>query len=520
MKYLILQDGGECNMSLTNLFRGYFRLRAERTDVWSRQTRAIQLRQLRRLLERGSRTDYGRRYGFSALLRASDKQLYRAYAGSVPRIVYNDIRADVMRMLRGDRNVLWPGRCRYFAQSSGTSDGKSKYIPVTDSSLRLNHYAGGADCVAHYLRLVPESRLFDGKGLILGGSFANELDSLPRGTYVGDLSATLIRRINPLANLVRVPRRKIALMADWKEKLPLMARDVYGAHMTNISGVPSWMLTLLREVMRLGDTDDLKSIWPGLEVFFHGGISFEPYRREYASLMPGGNIRYLENYNASEGFFAVQSDFSNPSMLLLIDCGIFFEFAPLDGGMPVPAWEVEEGKTYEMLISCCNGLWRYSPGDTVRIYSASPVKLRVAGRTRSFINAFGEEVMEWNAERAISAACDAAGGAVRNYTVAPLFSRSGSKARHQWLVEWSEHPGSIEVFCDALDKELQQVNSDYQAKRSGNIFLDRPEIISLEPGSFETWLTMVGNGRLGGQRKIPRLSNDRTIADMLLSLKR
>lgn len=479
--------------------------------------RAIQLRQLYRLLARAAATDYGRRYGFADISRVSDADICREFASRVPKVEYEDIRSQVERMLRGEKNVLWPGECRDFAQSSGTSGGKSKYIPITREALRINHYAGGSDAVAHYLRMVPESRLFDGKGLILGGSFANEIVDLSPRVRVGDLSATLINRINPLVNLVRVPDKYTALMADWTEKLPLMAEKAARSNVSNISGVPSWMLTLLRRVMQLRGESDLKRVWPGLEVFFHGGISFEPYRTEYASLFPSGNIRYLENYNASEGFFAVQNDFDDTAMLLLLDSGIFFEFAPLDNSAPVPAWEVEEGRVYELLISACNGLWRYSPGDTVRICSVSPLKIRVAGRTKSFINAFGEEVMEWNVERAVFAACQASGAAIANYTVAPVFSHNGTKGYHQWLVEWTKMPDSIDVFSHELDAALQSINSDYQAKRAGNIFLAAPQVVSLPVGAFDRWLSTVGSGRLGGQRKIPRLSNDRHIADSLLS---
>lgn len=518
-KVNFVDENRVCTMSITSIMRQYFRLRAERTLTWGVHLRGIQLRQLRKLLEKAADTEYGRKYDFKSLLSEGNDRLDQRYSESVPRVEYEDIRAEIERMLSGEKNILWPGICRDFAQSSGTSGGKSKFIPITADALRINHYAGGTDAVAHYLRLVPESHLFDGRSLILGGSFANELHGLPRTTHVGDLSATLIRRINPLANLVRVPSRKVALMADWTKKLPLMANEVARANVTNISGVPSWMLTLLREVMKLRGTGNLLEVWPGLEVFFHGGISFEPYRHEYASLMQGANIHYLENYNASEGFFAVQNDFDDPAMLLLIDCGIFFEFAPLDGGRPLPPWEVETGKTYELLISACNGLWRYSPGDTVYICSLSPLKIKVAGRTNSYINAFGEEVMQWNADRAIAEACSKTGAMVKDYTVAPLFSHHGTKARHQWLIEWVKMPDSIEVFSDKLDSALQSVNSDYQAKRAGDIFLDEPEIVNLPVGSFDLWLAKVGNRKLGGQRKIPRLSNDRHIADSLLAIK-
>lgn len=504
-------------MSLTSLLRPYFVNKARRTEAWSRNTRQVQLRQLRFLLESAGSTEFGKAHEFAGILAADD--VAKAYTDAVECVEYEDIRESVERMLRGERDVLWRGLTCNFAQSSGTSGGKSKYIPITDDSLRLNHYKGGTDSVAHYLNLCPESRLFDGKALILGGSFANEVTEKHRRAKVGDLSATLIDRINPLANIVRVPPKKIALMSDWTEKLPLMVEACRKANVTNISGVPSWMGVLLRQVLASEGAESLAQVWRNLEVFFHGGISFTPYRKEYERLTAGlGNMRYLENYNASEGFFAMQDDFSDPAMLLLIDGGIFYEFKPLDGGEPLPAWEVEAGRCYELLISACNGLWRYSPGDTVMVNSVDPVKITVAGRTRSYINAFGEELMEWNAEKGVAEACEASGASIANYTVAPLFATSKEKGRHQWIVEWNRKPVSMERFAEALDTALQSVNSDYQAKRGGDIFLAMPEIRSVPAGTFDKWLHTTGSGKLGGQRKIPRLSNDRRVADAVLGM--
>jgi hypothetical protein len=352
----------------------------------------------------------------------------------------------------------------------------------------------------------------------LGGSFANEIADLPKDVKVGDLSATLIDEINPLANLVRIPGKKVALMANWEEKLPLMVERARRADVTNISGVPSWMLVLLQRIMQSKGAATLDEVWPNLEVFFHGGISFEPYRNEYHRIITSSKMHYLETYNASEGFFAVQNDFDDPGMLLLIDAGIFYEFVPLTGGTPLAPWEVEAGKTYEMLITSCNGLWRYSPGDTVTVTSVEPLKIRVAGRTKCFINAFGEELMEWNTERGIAAACRATGAAVANYTVAPVYAASGKRGYHQWLIEWLKEPASVDTFARILDKELQNLNSDYQAKRNGDIFLAPLEIVTMPEGSFDNWLRGVGSGKLGGQRKIPRLSNDRHIADALIEI--
>ncbi len=506
------------NMDLTPLIRPYFVKIARRTDCWGDSGKDVQLAQLRSLLSRASGCEVGRRYGFSEL--AKMKNPYAGFCQRVPMCEYEQLRADVMRMIRGEKDVLWRGRCRNFAQSSGTSGGKSKYIPVTEDSLRRCHYKGAADSVAHYLRANPHSRLFSGKGLVLGGSFANELHLDSGSARVGDLSATLIDRINPLANLFRVPDKRTALLSDWSVKLPALVAASKDVHVTNISGVPSWFLTVAKEIIKAKGVETLSEAWPDLEVFFHGGISFEPYREEYRRLTDSSKMHFLENYNASEGFFAVQNNPEDESMLLTIDNDIFYEFIKVGAGdaQPVPLWELEKGAVYEMLISSSNGLWRYHTGDTVRVYEVSPVKIKVAGRTRCFINAFGEELMEENAERAISAVCSQTGASVVNYTAAPVFAEGNRKGRHQWLVEWGKRPADTLRFSTLLDEELRRLNSDYDAKRTGTIFLDPPEIVDIPAGVFNSWLHSVGNGKLGGQRKIPRLSNDRKIADAVLGI--
>ncbi len=352
-------------INLTPILKPFFASRVRAAHSWAGHIRQVQTGQLMQLLHTARNTAAGKRHGYAAI------RSYEAYKAAVPAVSYADIRPDVMRMVAGERDVLWPGRCRRFAQSSGTSDGKSKFIPVTDHSLRLNHYLGARDVVAHYLHLYPESRLFSGKAFILGGSFANELADVPRGVTVGDLSANLIDAMNPMANLLRVPSKRVALMADWNEKLPALIDAAVGQDITNISGVPSWFLTLLRKAIERCGAASVHDIWPNLEVFFHGGISFEPYREQYARITGPARMRYLETYNASEGFFAVQDLREPGSMLLLLDAGVFYEFVPLDQSGEsypdaVPAWEVEQGRTYALLITAPNGLWRYAIGDTVR----------------------------------------------------------------------------------------------------------------------------------------------------------
>ncbi len=458
---------------------------------------------------------------------------YEHFRAAAPTVLYEYIRPDVMRMVGGERDVLWPGATRNFAQSSGTSGGKSKYIPVTATALRTNHYAGAAEAVASYLALNPHSRIFDGRSMILGGSYANELPGLPAGTRVGDLSATLIDRVNPAVELVRIPSKRIALMSNWDEKLPALV-EAAASHssVTNISGVPSWFLTVLRGVLEHTGASTIHEVWPGLEVFFHGGIAFGPYRSQYDAITDPSRMHYIENYNASEGFFAVQDTAdAADGMRLLLDAGVFFEFIPVEryvepadaadnpvaaGEYALPAWEVEPGRTYALVVTSCNGLCRYVIGDTVTVLSVEPLRIAIAGRTNAFINAFGEEVMVWNTDEALSRACAATGAEVADYTAAPVYTAEGTKGHHQWLIEWRHEPADKQAFARILDSELQAVNSDYQAKRSGNIFLAPPEIVDVPAGTFDRWLA--ATGKLGGQRKVPRLANDRHIVDAILKL--
>lgn len=508
-------------MDFTPLIRPYFLRRADRTDRWATRSAEIQHTLLRSLLKSAARTEYGRRYDFERMSRLADP--YEAYRRAVPIVDFEHIRPLVMRMIRGEKDILWPGRCHSFAQSSGTSGGKSKYIPVTDASLRLNHYPGASDAVAHYLRCNPSSRIFSGKGFILGGSFANELHLNDHSVHVGDLSATLIDKITPLAEMVRIPDKKTALLADWDIKLPALARKALTADVTNISGVPSWFLVVLKEVLRLSGKQSLHEVWPHLEVFFHGGISFAPYRNEYIRIVDPSRMHFFETYNASEGFFAIQSAFIDPALLMIIDAGIFFEFAPLSlpeirRDDPLPIDSLQPGQVYELIISSANGLWRYRLGDTVKVESIDPLKITIAGRTKSFINAFGEELMEANAERAIATVCESMGVAIKNYTAAPVFAAGGKRGRHQWMIEWQTPPDSVQEFAAQLDKELRHLNSDYDAKRTGDIFLDPLTIVDAKPGLFDLWLKTAGNHKLGGQRKVPRLSNNRDLMDSLLAL--
>ena len=501
-------------IDFTPLFRNHFLGRLQQQTRYIDHADAVQQGELVRLVEKAALTRIGRKYDFSSI------RTYQQFASTVPLYTYEGLKPHIIHMINGARDELWPGRCMNFAQSSGTSDGRSKYIPVTRESFRWNHYQGSSDVVSHYLNLNPSSRIFSGKALILGGSFSNRL-KLPRGVRVGDLSANLIENMSPLANMVRIPARRIALMEDWNEKLPLLVDASMGQNVTNLSGVPSWFLVLLREVLKKSGRTCLHEVWPNLEVFFHGGIAFEPYRQQYEEICDMDKMHFLDTYNASEGFFAVQSDWDSEAMLLLLDAGVFYEFLPVedsDSDTPevYPIWEIEAGRTYELIITAANGLWRYRLGDTVTIEQLNPVKITIAGRTRSFINAFGEELMVHHADQAITRACQETHTEVLNYTAAPVYYTSGQRGHHQWLIEFAQEPRDKDRFMQSLDRALREANSDYDAKRSGDIFLAAPSLVIAPQGLFDRWLATTG--KLGGQRKIPRLSNNRDLMDQMLRL--
>ncbi|MBR5686133.1 MAG: GH3 auxin-responsive promoter family protein [Muribaculaceae bacterium] len=500
-------------IDFTPYVRGHFLDRLREQVRYIDHADAVQQGELVRLIEKASLTRIGRKYDFSSI------RTYRQFASTLPLYRYEDLQPQIMRMVNGAKDELWPGRCVNFAQSSGTSNGRSKYIPITRESFKWNHFVGASDVVSHYLNLNPASRLFSGKAFILGGSFANHLQ-LPRGVRVGDLSANLIENMNPLANLVRIPSREVALMEDWQEKLPLLVDASIGADVTNLSGVPSWFMTVINEVLKKTGKSCIHEVWPHLEVFFHGGIAFGPYRKQYESFCDMSKMHFLDTYNASEGFFAVQSDWESEAMLLLLDVGVFYEFLPvedIDSKTPevYPIWEIEQGRTYELIITAANGLWRYRLGDTVRVEQLNPVKIKIAGRTRSFINAFGEELMVHNADSAITAAAHETGAEVLNYTAAPVYAEGGHRGCHQWLIEFGRRPADEARFMQLLDQHLREVNSDYDAKRTGDIFLSSPLLVVASPGLFDRWLA--STGKLGGQRKVPRLSNNRDLIEQMLT---
>lgn len=500
-------------MSLTKIVGQFFKPRQYALEKHYTQPEALQEAVLRHLLERGSNTEYGRNH----LL--SPKNSYEEFAKNVPINTYEELKRDIDRMRHGEADVLWPGQVQWYAKSSGTTNDKSKFIPVSAEGLHDIHYQGGKDVVTFYLRNNPNSRLFDGKSLILGGSHSPNYNV--DGSLVGDLSAILIENINPLVNLMRVPRKRTALLSDFEVKRDRIAQECLHKNITNISGVPSWMLSVLIRVMELSGKKHLEEVWPNLEVFFHGGIAFTPYRSQYEQLITSSKMHYMETYNASEGFFGIQDDPTDRSMLLMLDYGVFYEFIPLEEvGRPdatvVPLEGVEIGRNYAMVITTSCGLWRYMIGDTVEFTSKRPYKFIITGRTKYFINAFGEELIMDNAEKGLAYACEKTGAQVLEYTAAPVYMDKNAKCRHQWLIEFSKDPDNLERFAQALDEKLQELNSDYEAKRSHNVTLQHLEVVKAKEGLFNDWLKQ--KGRLGGQHKVPRLSNSRKNMDELLEM--
>lgn len=498
---------------LTRSISPIFRLRQKEIEKLSLQPDEVQRRELRALLKKASNTEWGKKYDFRNI------HTYTDFCERIPLQSYEELKPYITRMINGEKNILWPTATRWYAKSSGTTSDKSKFLPVTKEILQGCHYKGGFDCVALYLRNNPESRFFSKKGLILGGSHSPS--PLNKQAHCGDLSAVLLQNLNPLINLIRVPCKEIILMDEWEEKIKAIVETTWNQDVNNLSGVPSWMLVLIKAILKKTGKEYLTEVWPHLEVFFHGGISFEPYRDQYKALIPDEKMHYMETYNASEGFFGIQDDPADSSLLIMPDYGIFYEFIPMnevgsENPVILPLEVVETGKNYAMVITTSGGLWRYQIGDTVRFTSLFPHKYIISGRTKHYINAFGEELMVDNADKAIQMACRLTGTKVKEYAAAPLFMLDKAKGVHEWLIEFEKLPPSIEQFAEKLDKSLKKLNSDYEAKRYKDISLQPLKITVAKSGLFYEWLSK--KGKLGGQHKIPRLSNNREYMEELLEL--
>jgi hypothetical protein len=478
--------------------------RINQIELFKKYPFETQQETLYRLLGRAVSTEWGRKYNFSSINSLSEFQ------SRLPVQTYEDLIPYVERLRKGEANLLWPGEIKWFAKSSGTTCTKSKFIPMSSEALEDCHYRAAKDILIIYTMQRPSTRIFSGKSLTLGGS--HKMNQFSNASMYGDLSAILIENAPSWVEIIRTPKQKIALLEDFEEKLNLITRTTVNENVTNISGVPSWYLVLIKQILAHTGKKNLLDVWPNLEVFFHGGISFTPYRSQYRELIPGDQMQYMETYNASEGFFGIQDDLSSPDMLLMLDYGIFYEFIPADKACSAspPVYtlsEVEKGVNYAIIISTNGGLWRYMIGDTIIFTCLAPFRFRISGRTKHFINVFGEEVIADNADKAIEAACHATGAVISEYTAGPVFMSTETKGSHEWIIEFVKEPSDLSLFITVLDETLKSVNSDYEAKRHKDLNLVLPVVRSVPTGTFNSWLK--AKNKLGGQNKVPRLSNSR-----------
>jgi hypothetical protein len=473
----------------------------------------VQNETLFKLINTAKNTEWGKKYDYKSI------NTYNKFRDRIPQQDYEDIKQYVIRLRQGEQNLLWPSEIKWFAKSSGTTNDKSKYIPVSREAMEECHFSGGKDIYALFTSQFPESNYLKGKALALGGS--HQINNFSNESYYGDISAVMINNLPFWADLKKTPHSDIALIPDWEEKIEKMARSTIAENVTNLAGVPSWMMVLAKHILEITGKNNLLEVWPNLELFVHGGISFIPYRESFKKLIPSENMKYMETYNASEGFFAIQDDLSSNDMLLMLDYGIFYEFIPMEkisekNPPAISIQDVELNKNYAIVISSNAGLWRYMLGDTIKFTSKEPFKIIITGRIKHFINAFGEELIIDNAEKALEKACAKTGARIREYTASPVFMNSDNKGRHQWLFEFDKNPDNMEYFMELLDNALKALNSDYEAKRFKNLTLDFPQAEIAKQGLFYNW--MKSKNKLGGQNKVPRLVNNREYMEELIKL--
>ncbi|MBL4657640.1 MAG: GH3 auxin-responsive promoter family protein [Flavobacteriales bacterium] len=485
--------------------------RIHQMDLFLRYPHEVQEEWMIRLVSMAKDTEWGKKYDYKSI-KSSE-----TYKERVPIQDYDTLKPYIDRLRKTEQNILWPSEIKLFSKSSGTTSDKSKFIPVSQEALEECHFKAGKDVLTIYCNNNPDTDMFSGKSLTLGGS--NQINDLKNGSLHGDLSALLIKNSPFWVELIRTPDRSIALLDGFEEKIREIGRTTLQENVTTISGVPSWTLILLQYILEKSGKDNLMEVWPGLELFIHGGINFGPYREQYERLIPSSEMKYLETYSASEGFFGIQDLSDSNDMLLMLDYGIYYEFIPkeeLEKENPktITLEEVELDTTYALVISTNAGLWRYKIGDTIRFTSLDPYRVQVAGRVKHFINAFGEELIIDNAEQALSIACSKSGAVVSEYTAGPIYMDANGAGAHEWLIEFEKKPSDLLYFTETLDNALKSINSDYEAKRSGNITLKIPVVREMPKGTFFDW--MKSRGKLGGQNKVPRLANDRKYLDDIM----
>jgi len=487
-------------------------MRSWKIENWSSNPIAAQRDVLQDLVTSAQYTEFGKKYEFSKLFTV------RKFKDSVPIHEYDDIKPYIHRMMNGEENILWNTPISWFAKSSGTSSDKSKFIPISEESLHDNHYQASKDVLTTYYRNFPSSDLLTGKGLVIGGS--HQINKVNEEIQYGDLSAVLMQNSPFWGQWLRTPELSVALLDEWENKIEKLAQSTAEENVTSLAGVPTWTLLLLKRILEIKGKSTIKEVWPNLELYIHGGVSFTPYREQFDKII-GGPINYLEIYNASEGFFAAQDLPDDDGMLLFTEHGIFYEFMPVEEyGKPNPQTiglgRVEIGKNYALIITTNGGLWRYLVGDTVQFTSLEPYKIKVSGRLKHYMNAFGEEVIVDNADKAIAIASEKTGAIVNDYTAAPVYFSEHNNGAHEWLIEFEKEPNNLLQFIIELDWALKSINSDYEAKRHKDIALRLPIVHPLSKGTFKEWLRK--KGKLGGQHKVPRLSNERCIIEEIKSI--
>ena len=498
---------------INSIFSWIIKKRIHQIELFRKYPLEVQEELFASLINTAKKTEIGKQYDFASI------KTVREFKERVPIQDYDGVKGTIQRLIQGEQNLTWPSEIKWFAKSSGTTSDKSKFIPVSKEALDDCHYKCGKDLLSLYYNQHPESKLLSGRSLVMGGS--SEINQFSADSYYGDLSAIIIKNLPIWAELHRTPKMAIALMPEWEEKIEKMARITIKQNVTNLAGVPSWTMVLLKRVLEITGKDNIMEVWPNLELYVHGGVSFKPYREQYNRLIDPSRMKYRETYNASEGFFGIQDLPDSDSMLLMLDYGIFYEFLPMDQlGKEDPQTlslnEVELNTNYALVISTNAGLWRYMVGDTIMFTSLSPARIKVTGRTKHFINAFGEELIIDNAENALGTACEKTGAIVKEYTAGPVYMEGESRGGHEWLIEFEQEPASLEYFKEVLDNALKSINSDYEAKRYKNLALDPPQIHAVPPGTFYNW--MRSRGKLGGQHKVPRLANDRAYVDSILEI--
>jgi hypothetical protein len=483
-------------------------------ELFMKYPHEVQREWFRKLISAAQNTEWGKKFHYASIENETQ------FADRVPLQDYDSLKPYIERIRRGEQNILWHSEIRWFAKSSGTTSDKSKFIPVSTESLEECHYKAGKDMIAIYCNNYPNTQLFTGKNLALGGSHNPDY----YGNYVsyhGDVSAILMQNLPLWAEFFRAPDLSIALLSDFEEKLTQMAKSTLTENITSIAGVPSWMNVLLKRILEISGKKNIKEVWPNLEVYFHGGINFSPYKEIFRQLFGNEEVHYLEVYNASEGFFGLQDQKNSDELLLMLDYGIYYEFIPCDdlntkSEKTIQLYEVKTEQNYAMVISTNGGLWRYQLGDTVEFTSTIPYRFKITGRTKHFLNTFGEEVIIDNTEKALKIASQKTNSLVKEYTVAPIFMEKNKSGAHQWLIEFEKPPDDLNYFTEVLDNALKSLNSDYEAKRYNNIVLRQPIVIQVKEGTFYNWLKK--KNKLGGQNKVPRLSNDRKYVEEILQI--